>query len=121
MSKQKILVVEDENLTRAFLLNMIESLDYIVDSAENGEEAISKISSFQPNLIISDVLMPEFSGLQLLNFVQKKIPQKIPVLLISTMEESVMSEMVEDVGAAGFISKPPIKNELKEKILNALK
>lgn len=117
---KKVLLVEDENLTRSFVTKMIEDLGYEVESCENGEEAIQKIKSFQPNLIISDVLMPEYSGLQLLNYVQKKIPVKIPILLISTLDERVMAEMVEDIGAVGFIPKPPSKAILAEKINEAL-
>lgn len=118
---KKILLVEDEKLTRSFITKMIEDLGYTVDSCENGEEAIQKIKSYQPDLIISDVLMPEYSGLQLLNYVQKKILVNIPILLISTLDERVMAEMVEDVGAVGFIPKPPSKEMLASKISDALK
>lgn len=118
---KKVLLVEDENLTRSFISKMIEDLGYSVESCENGEEAIQKIKTFHPDLIISDVLMPEYSGLQLLNYVQKKIPVRIPILLISTLDERVMAEMVEDVGAVGFIPKPPSKELLSSKITDALK
>lgn len=117
---KKVLLVEDENLTRNFLLSMIQNLGYEVLACENGEEAIGHLKSFQPNLIITDVMMPEYSGLQLLNYVQKKIPIKIPILLISTLDENVMKDMVADIGAVGFIPKPPTKEFLKEKIEMAL-
>jgi CheY-like chemotaxis protein len=116
MSKQKILLVEDDNLTRTLLLQMVTSLGYDVDSCENGEAAIAKIKEFEPDLIITDINMPEFSGLQLLNFVQKKIMKKIPTLLISTMDVKVVADLVNAIGAVGFIPKPPSKEELKKKI-----
>jgi CheY-like chemotaxis protein len=116
MDKQKILLVEDDNLTRNILLKMITSLGYDVDSSENGEAAISKIKEYEPDLIITDIVMPEYSGLQLLNFVQKKIIRNIPTLLISTMDVKVVEDLVNDIGAVGFISKPPTKEELKLKI-----
>lgn len=117
---KKILLVEDETLTRNFLLLMIKDLGYDVLACENGEEAISHLKSFQPSLIITDVMMPEYSGLQLLNFVQKKYLVKIPMLLISTLDENVMKDMVDDIGAVGFIAKPPTKESLKAKIEEAL-
>jgi len=112
MSKGKVLIVEDEQITRSFLSQLIVSLGFEADSCSNGEEAISKISTFQPDVILSDVLMPEYSGLQLLNYVQKKTPAKIPIVLISSMDASAMGDMVEDIGAIGFVSKPPKKEEL---------
>lgn len=121
MSNKKVLVVEDESLTRNVLVQMVESLAYDVDSCENGEQAIKKITEFQPDLIISDILMPEYSGLQLLNFVQKKIKNSIPILIISSMEEGSMEELVEDIGAVGFISKPPSKKDLQNAIEQGLK
>lgn len=117
---EKVLLVEDENLTRNFLLSMIQNLGYEVLACENGEEAVGQLKSFQPALIITDVMMPEYSGLQLLNFVQKKYPVKIPILLISTLDENVMKDMVADIGAVGFIAKPPTKEDLKTKIEQAL-
>ena len=84
MTKKKVLVVEDDNVTKNFLAQIIERLGYQVDSCENGLEAIKKIKIFKPDLILSDVLMPECSGLQLLNYVQKKTPSNIPIILISS-------------------------------------
>ena len=73
-----------------------------------------KLKTFEPNVILSDILMPEFSGLQLLNFVQKKISRDIPILLISSLEYSSLEEMVNEIGATGLILKPPTKEILKE-------
>lgn len=120
MGKKKVLIVEDEALTQKFLAQIIESLGYLVDSCDNGEEAIDKIRKFQPDVILSDVLMPEFSGLQLLNYVQKKILADIPILLISSLDPNVMGDMVKDVGALGFISKPPQKEELAKLLEQAV-
>lgn len=120
MEKKKVLIVEDEALTQKFLAQIIEALGYVVDSCDNGEEAIDKINKFQPDVILSDVLMPEFSGLQLLNYVQKKILADIPILLISSLDPNVMQDMVKDVGAVGFISKPPQKEDLAKMLALAL-
>lgn len=120
MGKKKVLIVEDEALTQKFLAQIIESLGYDVDSCDNGEEAIEKIRNFQPDVILSDILMPEFSGLQLLNYVQKKILADIPILLISSLDPNAMQDMVKDVGAVGFISKPPQKEELASLLKEAL-
>lgn len=109
MEKSKVLIVEDDNLTRNFLSEIILSFGYDVESCNNGEEAIVQIKDFEPNVILSDILMPEFSGLQLLNFVQKKISRDIPILLISSLEYYSLEEMVNEIGATGFISKPPTK------------
>ena len=120
MGTKRILLVEDEKVTRLFLEKTITDLGYEVLACENGEQAIQNLDSFVPDLILSDIMMPEFSGLQLLNFVQKKIARKIPVLLISTLDENTMLEMVDDIGAAGFIAKPPQKEALKISLAKVL-
>ena len=120
MTKKKVLVVEDDNLTKNFLSQIIERLGYEVDSCENGLEAIKKIKSFKPDLILSDVLMPECSGLQLLNYVQKKTPANIPIVLISSLDLSDIEGMAEDAGAIGFISKPPQKDKIAEMFEKAM-
>ena len=120
MVKGKVLIVEDEQLTRTFLSEIIASLGFESDSCSNGEEAIGKIREFEPDVILSDVLMPEYSGLQLLNYVQKKIPADIPIVLISSLDPNVMNEMVEDVGAIGFVSKPPQKEVLLQMLEKAI-
>lgn len=120
MAKKKVLIVEDEKLTKTFLSQIVETLGYDVNSCYNGEEAISKIKTFDPDVILSDVLMPEFSGLQLLNYVQKKIPASIPIILISSLDPNSIEEMVKDFGAVGFVSKPPEKQILADMLLQAL-
>jgi CheY-like chemotaxis protein len=114
MKKNKVLVVEDDTVTKNFLSQLIERLGYKVDSCENGLEAIKKIKSFKPDLILSDVLMPECSGLQLLNYIQKKTPSNIPIVLISSLDLSEMEGVAKEVGAVGFIPKPPREDKIAE-------
>lgn len=120
MSKKKILLVEDDEMTLEVLSAALIRLGYDVFSSKNGDEAKQEIINHSPDLILSDIFMPEFSGLQLLNFIQKKSRHKIPVILISSMDEGKMSEMVGDAGAVGFLSKPIDIKELEAKLAKAL-
>jgi CheY-like chemotaxis protein len=120
MKKNKVLVVEDDALTNNFLSQIIERLGYEVDSCENGLEAIKKIKIFKPDLILSDVLMPECSGLQLLNYIQKKTSSTIPIVLISSLDLIEMEGVAADVGAVGFISKPPKEEEIAKMFKKAI-
>ena len=65
-SPYRILVVDDEQFIRYLLIQMLEQSEIhsVVQTAENGKEALAKIRSFQPHLVLLDVIMPELDGIE---------------------------------------------------------
>lgn len=104
--KRSILVVDDEPSMR-FLLRDIFSEQYIVYEAENGREALELMQNTLPDLIISDIMMPEIGGLELCNKV-KNTPatSHIPFVLLSAKGNLEQKTEGYDAGADAYIPKP---------------
>ena len=101
-----ILVVEDDkDLNNAYKI-ILESENYTVQSAFNGQEALEKLETFEPDLILLDLLMPIMGGLEFLQHynLQKKHPN-VKVLIFTNMENSPEVTEAYNLGAARCIIK----------------
>ncbi|MCX7735183.1 MAG: response regulator [Candidatus Kapabacteria bacterium] len=107
MEKKRILVVEDEPQIREDIVTALELSDYIAISAQNGKVAFSLAKQHHPDLVISDIMMPEMDGYELLAALQKDSEtSSIPFLFLSA--KSQLSEIREGMrlGADDYIAKP---------------
>ncbi len=104
--KKSILIVEDEPAIRFLLKDLLEE-NYILYEAENGRQAIELLKIVTPNLIISDVMMPDINGLELCNKV-KNSPDTchIPFILLSARGSIEQKTEGYDAGADAYIPKP---------------
>jgi signal transduction histidine kinase/ligand-binding sensor domain-containing protein/DNA-binding response OmpR family regulator len=104
--KKSILIVEDEPAIRFLLKDLLEE-SYIVFEAENGRHAIELLKIITPNLIISDIMMPDINGLELCNKV-KNSPDTchIPFILLSARGSMEQKTEGYDAGADAYIPKP---------------
>ncbi|MBK8946690.1 MAG: response regulator [Ignavibacteriae bacterium] len=105
--KYFILIVEDDNDVRESLNEILLLNNYQTLLASNVKEALQKIESVKPDLIISDIIMPEYSGL---NFLQKikAVPEffNIPFIFLTAQSEKDDIREGMNLGADDFISKP---------------
>ncbi|NDK55388.1 response regulator transcription factor [Pontibacter fetidus] len=107
----KILIAEDEPITLATMELRLTKDGHEVISTDNGQDALGKLSDFMPDLVITDIMMPFASGLEVLSFV-KKLNARIPVIVLSAMgQENVVLEAFT-LGADDYITKPFSPNEL---------
>jgi len=97
----RVLLVDDQPLVRKLISASLVAAGYVVQTAFDGLDALGKLRSGLPDLIISDLNMPRMSGLELLAVVRKRFPQ-IPVLVISSV---AADEMPEDVAADAYYHK----------------
>ena len=74
-ASQKILIVEDELNARQGLAELISGWGYRTETAEDGLEALERIQSFQPSIVLTDLKMPNMDGLQLLTQLQEQPSQ----------------------------------------------
>lgn len=105
MQNKSILVVDDEAQARMMLSSMLSHTGYNVDSASGGVEALNKFEENDYGLVITDVVMPEMSGMELLGKV-KKISPNVPVIMVTG--HGTINNTVEAMqkGAFDYILKP---------------
>lgn len=105
--KKQILVIDDDLAMRCLLQNML-SVKFEVSCADNGMEACHWLSSGNiPDLIISDMCMPEMDGLEFLKAIQSNgLYKNIPVIILSTLEDNHTQERCLSHGAIAYLRKP---------------
>ncbi len=112
----KILVAEDDELMLKMLEFRLKKDGHEVIVTHDGREALAKIEEFKPDLVITDIMMPFLSGLEIIGAVKKQYPNTMPVIIISGMgQESVVLEAFQ-LGADDYITKPFSPNELSVRV-----
>lgn len=101
----KILIVEDEEIIRLGLQDNLELENYVVETACDGEEAIAKADSFQPNLVLLDLMIPKKSGFEVCRVIRKKHPECFIIMLTAKTEETSKVAGLE-MGADDYVTKP---------------
>lgn len=118
---KKILIIEDENALSSVLSEKLIKAGYDAMVSVNGEEGLVKISAWQPDLILLDIVMPKMNGYEVLENLNKN-NVKIPVIIISNSGQDVEIEKTTKLGALDHIIKTEINPEdvveKVEKILN---
>jgi len=105
MEQRKILIVEDEGISRTLLMATLEKAGYQVFQAKDGEDAFSVAKAVRPELIISDVVMPEMDGSRLIKRVrQSEFGKKIPFIILTAHNQ--MQGYFELMDVEDFITKP---------------
>jgi DNA-binding response OmpR family regulator len=109
-TKAKILIVDDEPINLEFFDVMLSRLGFIVEKAENGEEALDKVQDVDPDLIILDNIMPKLSGWEFTKLIKNderyKKFKNIPIIMFSAMDE--VKDKIEglELGVDDYITKP---------------
>ena len=118
--KLTVLIVEDHKVLRSFMKNLLKK-EYNVIVAENGEIGLKKALKFIPDLIISDVIMPEMVGTELCAKIKENIKTShIPVILLTSRSSLIYKIEGLESGADDYISKPFDLTEFKLRIKNLL-
>ncbi len=116
----KILIAEDDPLSLTLLQRHLEKETFELCTAGDGREAFKKLNEFQPDLLITDLMMPHTSGLELIGLTRENKKMKLPILVLSAMDdESTVMEALT-LGANDFIIKPAQRSELLERIYRLL-
>ena len=114
-----ILVVDDDDRIRSLLKDYLSTNSYFVSTAENSEEAKTKIKYFKFDIIILDVMMPGQSGYDLTKEIKKSF--NIPVILLTAKSEVENRILGLELGADDYIGKPFEPKELLLRIKNIIK
>ena len=120
VTKPRILLVEDEVTLREHLARALSD-EYVVATAGNGAEALRSVLQSPPELVVTDIVMPELDGIELLRALRSsRRTQTVPVLLISgrALDEQRIEGFNE--GADGYLGKPYTERELRARIRSML-
>jgi len=109
---ERVLVVEDEPSTRLGLTELVRTWGFTTDAAADGEEALHRITSFRPSIIISDLVMPRMGGLDLLRALKDDGGEFTVVILTAQGTVETAVESIKE-GAYDYLTKPIEPQRLK--------
>lgn len=115
----KILVVDDEPQIRRMMRTTLTSSGYQVDEAKTGEDALEKLRSYQPDLVLLDLNMPGMGGLAACRAMREGSEVPIIILTVRNAEKEKVEAL--DAGADDYVSKPFGMQELMARIRAALR
>jgi len=113
-----ILLVEDDELGRYAIAKVLRKAGHVVVEAPNGNGAILALKQSLPDMLVTDVVMPEYDGLSLLADV-RKISETLPILVISGGGSNFGTDYLtfaEGLGANAVLKKPFLNSDLLDKI-----
>jgi DNA-binding response OmpR family regulator len=111
---EKILVVDDEKSINDLIRLDLEFEGYIVDSAYDGAEALEKVDSFHPDLIVLDVMLPKVSGFDVCKRINME--KNIPIILLTAKTDVIDRVLGLELGADDYLTKPFDNRELLARV-----
>lgn len=122
MEYKSVLIVEDSDVMRAFLVAALEGLPLEIVEASTGFEALKILPHHNFSLIVTDINMPDINGLELISFL-KKHPNynDVPIIVISTERSDEDRKRAKNLGASDYLVKPFEMDDFRKKIKNYLK
>ncbi|GAA3558137.1 response regulator transcription factor [Snuella lapsa] len=109
----KKIVLAEDNTTLSLLLKFrLEKEGYELFMAKDGKDAIELIETQEPDLIITDIMMPFISGLEVISHVRIKLDMDTPIIVFSAAGQEEMVLKAFNLGANDFMGKPFSPNEL---------
>lgn len=121
-TEKKVLIIEDEKVLSDAIGRKLKGEGYEVDSAYDGEEGLEKIKTFNPDLILLDILMPKVDGFQVMETVHND-PElsKIPIIIISNSGQPVEIERALKLGIKDYLIKAEFDpSEVVDKVKNII-
>jgi two-component system alkaline phosphatase synthesis response regulator PhoP len=120
--KSRILIADDNAPNCELLEAFLADVDCDIDMAVDGRDTLDKVASFQPDLILLDVMMPKLSGFEVCKEIKSNAETRgIMILMVTALNELGDIERAVDCGTDDFLSKPVNKIELVKRVENMLK
>jgi putative two-component system response regulator len=116
----KIMVVDDEPSIRHLVSRLLEKQGYDCQACASAVEAIKKIDAGACDLVVSDIMMPDMTGIELLAQIKKAYPD-IAFIMLTAIDDQETAVRTLQLGAFGYVIKPFENNELTINVVNALR
>jgi len=122
MEKRKVLIVDDEeHFLKITKINMEKTGKYEVRTLSDARDIISQVKSFNPDVILLDILMPKTDGVEVCKMLNADpAVSRIPIIILSALDTDRDKLMMYKLGVVDFLVKPIEKDELIAKIEKAL-
>lgn len=118
---EKILIIEDDELIRENLIELFTNEGYLVFASENGRKGLLKAFESVPDIIVSDIMMPEMDGFQVYKSIRSEpLLSVIPFIFLSALSDRLHIRSGMVLGADDYITKPFINSELLEAVKNRI-
>lgn len=111
---KKILVIDDEAAIRDLVELVLRRENYQVKTVENGAAGLLEVDTFCPDLVLLDLMLPDYSGYDLCKEIVKK--SSIPIIMLSAKTETIDKVLGLELGAEDYITKPFDNRELLARI-----
>ncbi len=115
----RVLVVDDEGSVRKLLSRILEEAGYQVTTADNGEEALHKVSLGEVEVVLLDVKMPGMSGVEVLSRLTADSPDTCVIMVTSVVDTGTAIETMK-LGAYDYIIKPFDRDDVLQKLMMAI-
>ncbi len=120
--KSLILIVDDHKLSRELFKEYLTGAGYDIVEAKNGEEALSKLEEFSPDLVILDIIMPVMDGYEVCRRIKEdRRTTLLPVIMVTGLEDFDAKMKALALGADDYINKPINERELTMRVSNHLR
>jgi two-component system KDP operon response regulator KdpE len=117
--KRNILVVDDDAQITRVLKTTLSAQGYGIRTAADGEQALQEMKGWSPDLVITDLRMPNMDGLELCRSIRAE--SRVPIIVLSVKGEEAIKVEALDAGADDYITKPFSINELLARVRAALR
>jgi CheY-like chemotaxis protein len=118
----RILVIDDSVTVRQAVMKFLTAEGYDVVTTADAAKVLDIIKQIEPDLVISDIMMPEMDGYTFLRHVRKeKSLRSLPVILMSSKKREAMQDLFAYEGVSGYLEKPFTQEELTELIKKTLR
>lgn len=116
-SSMRILLVDDVKLDRMQLAIRLKQLGHQVEAAGSGKEALAVYSSFDPDLVLLDISMPDMDGFEVSQKIRSQFPDWVPIIFLSSHEEPEMIARAIEAGGDDYLIKPVDRLVLNSKLI----
>jgi DNA-binding response OmpR family regulator len=122
MEKRKVMIVDDEeNFLEITKINLEKTGKYQVETISDASGIISRVKSFNPDIILLDILMPKIDGVQVCKMLNEDpAGRRVPIIILSSLDTDRDKLMMYKLGVVDFLVKPIEIDELISKIEKAL-
>ena len=120
--KGRILIADDNPVNQELLEAYLTDGDYEIEFASDGLETLAKVATFQPDVILLDIMMPKLSGFEVCEELKKSAgTQNVMILMVTALSDLGDIERAVAAGCDDYLSKPVHKLELLKRVENMIK